>query len=178
MVRTWVAIGDDATALRRYAGLTGKPPMPPRWALGYHHSRWGFRDLDEVESITHEFSERGIPLSGIHLDIDHMEDFRVFTIDDERFGGLEEFSERIASNGTRIVTIVDPGIAKDEAFDLYEQARADGHLVENQDGTVVEGTVWPGWAVFRTSPRPRPDGGGRASTRACSIEASRGSGTT
>lgn len=148
MVRTWVAVGDDVTALRRYAGLTGKPPMPPRWALGYHHSRWGFRDLDEVESITQEFSHRGIPLSGIHLDIDHMDDFRVFTIDDERFGGLEEFSERIASNGTRIVTIVDPGIAKDEDFDLYEQARADGHLVENQDGTVVEGTVWPGWAVF------------------------------
>ena len=148
MMRTWVAIGDDATVVRRYHGLTGKIPMPPRWALGYHHSRWGFRTDSEVSAVLDGFTERGIPISAIHLDIDYLDGYRVFSIDEERFGAVEKLSDHAATGGTRLVAIVNPGIRRDPEFDLYEAARAGNHLVHNEDGTICEGTVWPGWAVF------------------------------
>ena len=148
MMRTWIVVGDDPSLLRRYAGITGKVSMPPRWALGYHHSRWGFSSADEVSGILEGFSDRGIPISAVHLDIDYMDGFRVFTVDEESFGSIEHLSEEAASRGTRVVAIVDPAIRRDEEYDVFNEARAGDHLVHNEDGTISEGTVWPGWAVF------------------------------
>ncbi len=47
--------------LQRYAGLTGHPAMPPRWALGYHQSRWGYDDASRFESIGARFRALRIP---------------------------------------------------------------------------------------------------------------------
>ncbi|MFN3368854.1 MAG: hypothetical protein ACK4ZX_05545, partial [Thermus sp.] len=38
-------------ALARYVRLTGLPPLPPRWALGFHYARWGLRTRKEVEEV-------------------------------------------------------------------------------------------------------------------------------
>jgi len=43
-----VTAGSPAQLLERYTQLTGRPPLPPRWALGYHQSRWGYRTEEAV----------------------------------------------------------------------------------------------------------------------------------
>src|SRR5712691_11705108 len=35
----------------RYTEVSGRIPMPPRWALGYHQSRWGYKTADEVLAL-------------------------------------------------------------------------------------------------------------------------------
>ena len=154
MVRTWIALGDDATLLRRLSGITGKAPLPPRWALGYHHSRWGFESSEEVDEVLLGFAQRGIPLSGIHLDIDYTDQFRIFTIDEQRFGGIDELSERAGTRGTRVVAIVDPALSRDDDFELYREARNQDLLVKNEDGSTTQGTVWAGWSVFPDFSKP------------------------
>ena len=145
---TYVAVGELDDVLTSAASLTGRPSMPPRWALGYHHCRWGWRTDAVVADVVRGFATRHLPISAVHLDIDHMDAFRVFTFDDARFAHVAELSATAATSGTRLVAIVDPAVRRDPGFDLYEEGTRDGHFVRGSDGSVEHGTVWPGWAAF------------------------------
>ena len=154
MVRTWLAIGNHASVLERYTGLTGRHPMPPRWALGYHQSRWGYRTAEEASSVLAGYRDRGIPLSVLHLDIDYMDHYRVFSVSPDRYGELPALRQQATAQGARLVTIVDPAVASREHDPVYAEGMAEGHFVTEDDGRVHVGTVWPGWAVFPDFTRP------------------------
>ncbi len=59
--------------------------MPPRWALGNQQSRWSYYPDTMVEEVARQYRTRDLPLDVIHLDIDYMLGYRVFTFDPERF---------------------------------------------------------------------------------------------
>jgi len=145
---TYVAIGELDKVLTSAAGLLGRPSMPPRWALGYHHARWGWRTDGAVAEVLDGFVARGIPISALHLDIDHMDAFRVFTFDEGRFGDVPALATRARAHGARLVAIVDPAVRRDEGFDLYREGIDGDHFVRDPRGRVEHGTVWPGWAAF------------------------------
>ncbi|HEV3212886.1 MAG TPA: TIM-barrel domain-containing protein [Acidimicrobiales bacterium] len=151
---TYVAIGELDAVLATAADLIGHPAMPPRWALGYHHARWGWRTDREVTEVLDGFVARGIPLSGLHLDIDHMDDFRVFTFDEARFGAVPALAARARAHGARLVSIVDPAVRRDDDFELYREGVDGDHFVRDARGRVEHGTVWPGWAAFPDFTRP------------------------
>jgi alpha-glucosidase len=109
-LRRYLVAGPVPHLLDRYTELTGRPALPPRWALGYHQSRWGYRCEADVRAITDGYTNLGVPLSALHLDIDYMRGFRVFTVDPERFPDLGRLAADIAAAGVRVVTIVDPGV--------------------------------------------------------------------
>lgn len=44
----YLTAGKPTQLLERYTELTGRSPLPPRWALGYHQSRWGYRDFGTI----------------------------------------------------------------------------------------------------------------------------------
>jgi len=147
-LRAYVATGDVAHLVDRYTALTGRPALPPRWALGYHQSRWGYRDAAEIREVVDGFARSAIPLSVVHLDIDYMDGFRVFTVDRRRFpdlGGLAAHGEHHAA---RVVTIIDPGVKVDEGFDLYREGRRAGYFCADESGREAVGVVWPGRSVF------------------------------
>ena len=154
MVRTWVAVGSPASVLERYTGLTGRHPLPPRWALGMHQSRWGYRTSEMAGEVLDGFAVRDIPLSVLHLDIDYMDRYQVFTVSPDRYGDLPELADRARAHGTRLVTIVDPAVGNREDDAVYAEGIAGGHFVTESDGRVHVGTVWPGWAVFPDFTRP------------------------
>jgi alpha-glucosidase len=145
---TYVALGELDELLTTAARLTGPPAMPPRWALGYQHCRWGWRTDAQVSAVLDGFITRGIPISAVHLDIDHMDAYRVFTFDQKRFGAVAALAARAKAVGTRLVAIVDPAVRRDPGFDLYREGVDGGHFVTDADGAVEHGTVWPGWAAF------------------------------
>ena len=66
----------------------GAPPCRRAGRSGYHQSRWGYRSEADVRAITDGFAQLGLPLSAVHLDIDYMRGFRVFTVDPDRFPDL------------------------------------------------------------------------------------------
>ena len=146
MLRHYVAVGSLSSVLERYGALTGRPPLPPRWALGYHQSRWGYASEAEVRAVANGFRDERLPLSAIHLDIDYMDGYRVFTVDNERFPDLAVLTAELARQGTRVVTILDPGVKADPAYDVYVSGA--GHFVRGDDGGVLHGVVWPGRAAF------------------------------
>lgn len=50
--------------------LTGRPPMLPRWALGFINSEWGTTQA-EVEQIVQRYHQSKIPIDAFGLDFDY-----------------------------------------------------------------------------------------------------------
>ena len=147
-LRSWICTGPPDVALRRYHGLTGRSPLPPRWALGYHQCRWGYRTEADIRDVVAGFVEHALPLSAVHLDIDYMDRYRVFTVDTVDFPDLTGMIADLAGDDVATVVILDPGVAKDEAFPLYREGRDRGHYLTLPDGSEANGIVWPGVVAF------------------------------
>ena len=64
-----VIVGDSWMDLvENYTDLTGKQPLPPRWALGNFSSRFGYHSQEETEATIDKFKEENIPVDAVILD--------------------------------------------------------------------------------------------------------------
>jgi alpha-glucosidase len=130
------------------AELTGRMPLPPRWALGYQQSRWSYESAEKAWQIVREFRERRIPCDVIWLDIDYMDGFRCFTFDPLRFASPSTLNHRLHAQGFRTVWMIDPGIKVDAHYFVYQQGHAGEHFVMEPGGREFNGNVWPGLCAF------------------------------
>ncbi len=137
-----------ADVLRQYTELTGRMPMPPRWAVGYHQARWSYMSEQEVNEIATQLRQRRHPCDAIWLDIDYMHSFKDFTWDPERFSDPRRLADNLHAQGLRLVTIIDPGIKSQEDYAPYQQGQQLDYFCRESNGTMFEGTVWPGVCVF------------------------------
>ncbi|MFJ7415934.1 glycoside hydrolase family 31 protein [Streptomyces sp. NPDC098077] len=150
-LRCWVVAGTPARVLQGWTALTGAPALPPSWALGPQHARWGFGSEVEVRRVVDGYRERGLPLSVLHLDIDHYDAHRVFTVDRERFPGLPALAKELRGDGVRLVSIVDPAVKAEPGEAVFDAGAAVGErgaYVRDARGRVVVGEVWPGASVY------------------------------
>ena len=146
--------------VRRYTLLTGRAPMPPAWALGFHQSRWEgpcdgspvdrpFCSAPQILALAQQFRDRGVPADGLFLDIQHMDGFRSFTFDASRFPDPAAFFAQLGTLGFHASTIIDPGIKADPTWDVYRAGLAGGHFLKAPGSTdAFLGEVWPGAAAF------------------------------
>ncbi len=134
--------------------LLGTMPLPPRWALGYHQSRWGHATEAMVRELAAEFRARDIPCDVIHLDIDYMDGYRVFTWDTRGFPDPQKLIGDLRRDGFRVVTIVDPGVKSDPDYQVYRTGLERDVFIRAADGAVFHGYVWPDDAVFADHTRP------------------------
>ncbi|MCW5942515.1 MAG: hypothetical protein KIS66_09810 [Fimbriimonadaceae bacterium] len=153
----WFLVGPTLPELtRKLQGLVGKTPLPPLWALGYHQSRWGYATPEQLTDLDDNFRKHKIPCDGIWLDIEHMDGFRVFTVDPETFPeGIEPTVWKLWRNRRRVVPILDPGVKRDPGYDVYDDGRTRGVFCQNVDGGEFVGLVWPGDSVFPDFTLPR-----------------------
>src|SRR5689334_20885187 len=141
--------------LSRYADLTGHMPLPPKWALGNQQSRWSYYPDTMVEQVARQYRERDLPLDVIHLDIDYMRGYRVFTFDQQRFPNPKALTEKLARQGIKLVTIVDPGVkhdppggSSDGRYFVFEQGLEKNYFQRRSNGQLFVPRVWPGESVF------------------------------
>jgi alpha-glucosidase len=145
----WLLAGPGpAAVLERLAQLTGRPHLPPLWALGYHQSRWGYASAKEIEALAARFAAESLPLDCLHFDIEHMRGHRSFTWDAKTFPNPKQLLQRLAKRGVHATLIANPGLKVDPQYAPYRQALAQGLLVRNRQGKPVRGRVWPGLSVF------------------------------
>lgn len=156
-LRYYVFVGTPAEQLDRFTALTGRPVLPPRWTLGYHQSRWGYGDERTVRRVLDGFAEHDLPLAGLWLDIDHLNDYQVFTIDEKRYPDLAGVVRKADEHGVHLVSIVDPGVKAQRGVELYDDGLDKDVFCRNASGELVRGVAWPGTCVYPdfTSPRVR-----------------------
>jgi alpha-glucosidase len=143
--------------IERYTALTGRAPLPPRWALGYHQCRYSYYPESRVRFIADNFRERRIPADVIWLDIHYLDNYKPFTWDHERFPDPKKLVSDLRRQGFRIVTILDPHPKKEPGYAPYDSGLAGDHFVKNPDGSVYEGPVWPANAPVNPGPSVFPD---------------------
>lgn len=132
-----------------YTDLTGKPAMMPRWALGYHHSKYGMpKDQDEAIEVVEEFRDREVPCDSIYFDIQHMQDYKIFTWSEENFPEPYALMEKLHDLDIKPVTIQDPGVKMEKDYQVYESGREKDVFVENREGDDFVGMLWPGLSAF------------------------------
>jgi len=137
-----------ADVLRRFTARVGRTPLPPLWALGHHQSRWSYASEEEVLALAREIRRRRIPTDVIHLDIDYMRGFRVFTWDPRRFPDPKQLVADLSALGFRLVTIVDPGVKRDDAWPVYRDGAQWDDYCRRPDGELFSLRVWPGESVL------------------------------
>jgi alpha-glucosidase len=148
MLRYYLMTGNLSEVYERYSQLTGRSPLPPRWALGYHQCRWGYKSADEIRRVVAGFREHQLPISAIHLDIDYMDGYRVFSVDPTRFADLPGLAKELDDEGVKLVTILDPGVKIDRQDEVYQSGLKAGVFCRQGDDQPMTGVVWPGWCAF------------------------------
>lgn len=134
--------------IQEYTSLTGRSPLPQLWTLGYHQSRWSYSSEQEVRDLAETFRAYDIPCDAIHLDIDYMEDFKVFTTSSQRFAHLKELSQSLQEQGIKLVAIIDPGTKAEDGYFLYDEGVDKGYFATTPEGEIYHNAVWPGDSVF------------------------------
>ncbi|WP_055715917.1 alpha-xylosidase [Streptomyces torulosus] len=145
--------------LERYTALTGRPALPPAWALGLWLSTSFTTDYDEatVNGFIDGMAERGIPLSVFHFDCFWMRGHQWcdFDWDPETFPDPAGMLARLKERGLRVSAWINPYIAQKSP--LFEEGMRAGHLVRRPDGSVWQWDLWqPGMALVDfTNPAAR-----------------------
>jgi alpha-glucosidase len=134
--------------LRQYTELTGHMFLPPRWAIGYHQSRWSYTSEEQVRQIAALLRERNHPCDAIWLDIDYMNGYRNFTWNTDQFPDPSQMIDDLHKQGLHLVTIIDPGTKVDEDYPVFKQGMEYDYFCRYQGGELFTGNVWPGECVF------------------------------
>ena len=78
---------DEVT--KQYHLIIGKPVLTNQWALGWNQCKWGYKSLTELKEVVANFSRLDLPLDTQWSDIDYLNKYRDFEIDEDNFSGLD-----------------------------------------------------------------------------------------
>lgn len=131
-----------------YHKYLGGWAMQPFWSFGYHQSRWGYTDLEKINSTLSNFKESKMPLDAIWMDIDYMINHNIFTIDPDRYNLTlmksllqEEFKKKL-------ILIIDPGVAVNKSDISYQRGIEKEIFIKDSNKKPLKACVWPGQTHF------------------------------
>ena len=134
--------------MKELGNLTGKIALPPLWSLGFHQCRYSYYPDSRVKSIADTMRIKNIPCDVIWMDIDYMQDFRIFTFDSTNFPDPKETNDYLHKNNFKSVWMIDPGIKAEKGYFVFDSGDSLDAWVKNKNDTVFVGKVWPGDCVF------------------------------
>lgn len=134
--------------VKEFRKLIGKSYIPPKWAFGYGQSRWSYMSENEVKELVKWHRDHDIPLDSVYLDIDYMERYKDFTINEETFPRFEQFVEQMKEQKIHLVPIIDAGVKIEDGYEIYEEGKANDYFCKNEDGSDFVAGVWPGRVHF------------------------------
>ncbi len=141
--------GDNLTEIAsKYRQLTGCTPLPPKWSLGYHQSRWSYRSKEQIEHVVEGFKTHKLPLDAVHFDIHYMDQNRAFTFDTIKYGNPKMLIQSLQKKGIHPVCIIDPGIQVNSDYSVHESGLKSNVYVKYPSGSLYEASVWPGLCHF------------------------------
>jgi len=133
-----VVAGDDwAGIMDGYTRLTGRQPLPPRWAFGNFASRFGYHTEAETRAVVDKFRQDDIPLDAVVLDLYWFGKTVKGTMgnlawDRDSFPHAETMMADFARQGVKTVVITEPFILTTSA--RWQEAADKGVLATGKDG--------------------------------------------
>ena len=99
----------------QYTRLTGRQPLPPRWAFGNFSSRFGYHSQAETEATVNKFFKDEIPLEAVIIDIYWFGDDIKGTMGNlewlrDSFPKPEKMIKRFNKKGVKTILVTEPFI--------------------------------------------------------------------
>jgi alpha-glucosidase len=146
-----------ADVIERYTGLTGRPSLPPLWALGYWQSKCTYYDWDALDEAYGQLAARGFPVDVMVIDADWPEVITDYVWAKrwiETGHGLSP-GEKIAAYGKKGVRIVvsQSGPMVQQASPTFAPGWAMGVFATDGHGNPVECGYYGGKLLDFTHPR-------------------------
>ena len=134
--------------VREFRDLIGKSYLPPMWAFGYQQSRWSYPNKEQIDRIVKGYEDADIPLDTVYLDIDYMDNFKDFTVNEEAFPDFKEYVATLKEKGIRLIPIIDAGVKCEDGYDVYDEGVKNNHFCKDRNGDDFKAAVWPGICCF------------------------------
>lgn len=145
----YILEGDSLRQMvREFRQIIGRSYIPPKWGFGYGQSRWGYENEDDIRQVVKRHRDNGVPLDSVYMDIDYMERFKDFTVDEEKFPKFPRFVEEMRAQNIHLVPIIDAGVKIEKGYSVYEEGVENGYFCKKEDGSEFVGGVWPGRCHF------------------------------
>ncbi len=145
----YVIEGENAyDIVKQFRGMIGRSYIPPKFAFGFGQSRWGYTTKEDFRKVAEGYRSNQIPLDMIYMDIDYMENYKDFTLNQENFPDFPEFVREMKDEGIRLVPIIDAGVKVEEGYSVYEEGVRNNYFCKREDGSDFVAAVWPGDTHF------------------------------
>ena len=132
-----VAGSDYPTLINHYVEVTGKQPLPPRWALGNFASRFGYKTEQQTRQTVNAFIDQDFPLDAVVLDLYWFgNDIKGFMgnldWDKQTFPTPQKMMADFKAKGVKTVLITEPFILS--SSDKWQEAVDNQVLAKNHAG--------------------------------------------
>ena len=142
-----------ADVTRRFTWLTGRPALPPRWALGYSGSSMAYADAPDAQARMGEFIENcrrhDILCDSFHLSSGYTSigpRRYVFHWNREKFPDPAGFAASFHEAGLRLIANIKPCLLA--LHPLFDEAQRKGLLVTDADGEPAWAQFWDGLGAY------------------------------
>jgi alpha-glucosidase len=144
-----------ADVIERYTRLTGRPSLPPLWALGYWQSKCTYYDWRALGDAYEQLTSRGFPVDAMVIDFDWPEVANNFQWAKRWFVDGRTPADRIAEyakKGVKIVTSQSGPMIRQES-PTFTTGWAAGVFATDGAGHPVEAGYYGGKLLDFTSPK-------------------------
>lgn len=138
-----------ADVTRKFLDLTGHPPVPPRWTLGYAQTAMAIADLPDAQARMNDFIDRcaaeDIPISAFHFGSGYTSigpKRYVFNWNRQKFPDPEALLRRFHAAGMKLVANLKPCLLDDHP--AYDEVAARGAFVGDASGAPSLSQFWDG----------------------------------
>lgn len=119
----YLIASDDYTELEdAYTELTGKQPMPPRWAFGNLQSRMSYSNENQVRDLADSMQKHDYPLDAIILDLNWFGKFNGknpslcsmgnLTFDKDNWKNPSQLIKELSQKGIKVILVTEPYVVK------------------------------------------------------------------
>jgi alpha-glucosidase len=114
-IEYYVVLGEPKEILSSLFKISGRPPMFPKWSMGFMNTEWGI-DQQELLEIVDTYREKNIPIDAYILDFDWKawgeDNYGEFRWNEEKFpdGPSGKLKEMMDKRGIKLIGIMKPRI--------------------------------------------------------------------
>lgn len=128
----YVIVGSNcADIIKSFSNIVGTARLIPRYALGYHQGCYGYEKREDVERVADAYRQNGIPIDGIHIDVDLQDHYKTFTVNERTFPNVRDMFSNLRKKGIKCSTNITPIISNKDAgqYTTYQEGIQNGYFV-------------------------------------------------
>ncbi len=104
----YIMVGTGNNPIRdvvnQFTQLTGRPALPPMYALGYHQGGYGYSCKQKLLGVAWNYRQSNFPIDGLHIDVDFQDNYRTFTASPLKFPDPAKMFAQLHTEGFKCST--------------------------------------------------------------------------